>query len=65
MEEERQTCLVVEGGLTHYNFQLRCLSIGDKAEKRPIGNEECMSGMKKPINCLRGGAQSYENWKYK
>lgn len=57
--ESRHTCMEVEGA--KFDFTLRC----SNSDGRNIDAQECKDGMRKQLNCRRGGHTQYDNWLYK
>lgn len=57
--ERRMTCMSVGGN--KYDFTL----LRTENSPRSIDILECMDGMKKELDCERGGKTTYGNWQYK
>jgi hypothetical protein len=58
-KEQRNTCIEIGDG--KYDFTLRYKGDG----WRNIATAECKDGMKKELDCERGGKQGYKNWWYR
>jgi hypothetical protein len=56
--ERRRTCVDIGGN--KYDFMLHLVS----SNARAIDFEECKNGMRKEIDCERGGMTKYGNWEY-